>query len=393
MIKDKIHSVNNYSFGESDIIGSGNFSKVYKGRSTDDIDVAIKKMELGNKVNKDRKIEREISVISKISHINIIKVYDIIWDESISQNKILYIVMEYCNRGDIKNLEKPMKENVWKKYFKQILDGLFYLHQNKIYHRDLKPENILINDADIIKICDFTFSREFHDDEMINATLCGTPNYMAPEILLNNKYTELSDIWSLGVIMYQFIYGELPFGIIDTLPLLYQKLSKCQIDYPRYSNNGYFVSDPTIQIMTQMLRKRHNQRIKWEELINHPWIKKETNTSYDVFEKSIYIKQRPESVPMSIYTFGGPSPVITTNTPPIKMTIRNNTSNDIKSIDSNKSIKIGNNILDISEYNPTSSTSCPPTLSTSIKSSQPSPKSSNDSIFNLSFNVFKNIFG
>lgn len=109
--------------------------------------------------------------------------------------------------------EKPLTENEAKHVVKSILSGIQYLHTNNIVHRDLKPENIMMvdNGSTDIKITDFGLSR-IVDEKGEMSTLCGTPQYMAPEILLRMKYSSKADIWSIGVIAYVILSGRHPFN-------------------------------------------------------------------------------------------------------------------------------------------------------------------------------------
>ena len=128
------------------------------------------------------------------------------------------MILEYQENGDLSKFlnKKPLKEMYAKKYLKQLADGLKYLLDNNILHRDLKPQNILLTDDYILKITDFGLARYYQQDNMIT-TICGSPLYMAPELLKNDKYNIKSDIWSLGVIIYQMVMKNHPFKA-DNIP-------------------------------------------------------------------------------------------------------------------------------------------------------------------------------
>ena len=105
--------------------------------------------------------------------------------------------------------EKILSEEKCKRYFKQILEGISYSHENGVCHRDLKPENILLSDQGFIKIIDFGFSA---NSKVMLTTYCGTPAYMAPEIVSKQSYNGgKADIWALGVMLYFILVGTLPF--------------------------------------------------------------------------------------------------------------------------------------------------------------------------------------
>lgn len=394
MSKILISDERRYCYDYVDKIGKGVYSIVYMGKNLcTEEKVAIKEIVLDSKENKNRSIEREINVMKKIQHENIISIYDIITDP-----KHIYIVMEYCDKGDLKQLPTPLTENEWRPYFIQIVDGLYYMHKKNIYHRDLKPDNILINSDGNIKICDFTYTKQFDSGEILNATICGTPYYMAPELFTHGKYDKLSDIWSLGLIMYQYIYGEPAFKV-DNIVKLCEILRNFKIKYPNVTINNNILSNLVIDIMKKMLSVV-SERITWENLINHQWIISDDHPIKQTKKQKNYPKVRPESVPMCIYGFGGPPLTLSsstspnTNTPNSPNSLNLNSNSNIKI---NRNIYIGDNNIDLSEYNPThndtphnknsQSISCPPSLSTII------PKdNTQQSFINSSFNVFKNLF-
>ena len=148
----------------------------------------------------------------KLSHINIIKVFDLIIDDNINN---IYIILEYFEKGDLSKylngscLEEPSVNN----FSIQIKNGLEYLFNKNILHRDIKPQNILVSKNNILKITDFGLSRHINNNELM-ATLCGSPLYMAPEIIKNKQYTVKSDIWSFGIIIYEMLYGFIPQDLI-----------------------------------------------------------------------------------------------------------------------------------------------------------------------------------
>lgn len=198
-------------------------------------------------------IESEIDILNILDHKNIIKFYH--WYK---KNNIYYLFMEYCNKGDLYELLKKSsisKEQLLTQFIIQIIDSLYYLHQNNIIHRDIKLHNILLHNEDngdlIFKLSDFGFAcydmstLEGNSIDLEDSLckkyfkLCGTPFYMAPEIILNmNKmenitkykntsnefdikeytfYTKTIDIWSLGVCLYEFIFDDLPFDNIKNI--------------------------------------------------------------------------------------------------------------------------------------------------------------------------------
>ena len=180
------------------LIGRGNqgivYCAIYRGRP-----VAVKEVKEKN--------ETEIKYLKKLQHPNIINFI------GITTSKPYYILMEMCSKGHLyEKLEDS--DNVTRDLFvgwsKQIVKGMRYLHDNLIVHRDLKSLNLLINDANIIKICDFGNSKYIKDLETCNS-MAGTPGWMAPEVIRNEKCSEKMDVWSFGVVLWELLFCQKPY--------------------------------------------------------------------------------------------------------------------------------------------------------------------------------------
>jgi serine/threonine protein kinase len=219
-------------------------------------------------------LKNEIDRITQLKksdiHENIVKYYDIYDDEYYA-----YIVMEYCDSGDLsKILGRPVKEHYVKHYMKQILNGIKYLHDQDIIHCDIKPSNLLLtNNKKTIKICDFGFSKNMDDVNNIKYIegICGTPIYMAPEIFKKKQYGYFTDIWSIGIIFYEMLYGERPFTQCTNITQLIKKLEKkIKIMPPKFTLN--MVSEDCVVLLQSMLNKNMNERVKIMDIINHTWL-------------------------------------------------------------------------------------------------------------------------
>ncbi|KAK8940306.1 CBL-interacting protein kinase 1 [Platanthera guangdongensis] len=161
---------------------------------------------------------------------------------SASKTKI-YMVLEYVNGGELfDKIEKKgrLPEQIGLKLFQQLIDGISYCHDRGVYHRDLKPENVLVDAEGKLKISDFglgALSQNLGNDGLLHTT-CGSPNYIAPEVLANRGYDgAVSDIWSCGVILYIILTGALPFDDRN-LAVLYQKIVKGDTQIPKYLSKG-----------------------------------------------------------------------------------------------------------------------------------------------------------
>lgn len=271
-------------------LGKGAYSKVYKGyidhldNDNDDPKefVAIKKMNL-EQIKAHDCLENEIDIMKQLDHPNILKMIDVVEIEEHNE-KIIYIILEICGGGDLKKLvnKRIMKEKYAITYFKQIADGLQYLRQQKIIHRDLKPQNVLLStDRKIIKIADFGFAKII-GNEALAETLCGSPLYMAPEILLKKPYTSKADLWSVGVMLYEVLCGRHPFKSVDSIVDLVHKVETDKIQFPHSAK----ISAPGIDLLKRLLKKNPYERIGWNEFFNHKWFRilsqvKQDNTLED----------------------------------------------------------------------------------------------------------------
>lgn len=189
-------------------IGRGGFSKVYLAlHKKTKMQYALKKLNLKKISQTDYKmIINELKIHSKLTHPNIVKFHDVIIEGS-----NLFIILEYCKDGSLFNYirSKKLSQKKIKNIFKQILTGVSHIHKNGIIIRDLKPENI-VKTGDTFKLCDFGWS-VFMSNTDLRSQKAGTLAYMSPESLLGNFQNQSSDIWSLGILLYELHFKNEPF--------------------------------------------------------------------------------------------------------------------------------------------------------------------------------------
>lgn len=198
--------------------------------------------------------------------------------------------MEYCENGELINiLGSPIEETMARYYFKQLYEGLIYLNNNKIIHRDIKPKNLLLkSNSKEIKIADFGLAKIYSGLTRIN-TVCGSPLYMAPEILGEKSYSHTADIWSLGLILYELIYGYNPYKKCNDMDELKDEMLKKEIKYPKIK-----ISNECEDILKKLLDKNESTRIKLHEINNHPWMMSvKNNIIYDSDEEIYETKSKP----------------------------------------------------------------------------------------------------
>jgi len=216
-------------------LGQGNFAKVYYARNlTSGQVVAIKIIDKDKitRVGLIVQIKREISIMRLVRHPSVLQLFEVM----ASKSKI-YFVLEYAKGGELFNKISKGKfsEDVARRYFHQLISAVEYCHSRGVYHRDLKPENLLLDDNENLKVSDFGLSAlaESKRHDGLLHTTCGTPAYVAPEVLSRRGYDgSKADIWSCGVILFVLVAGYLPFHDPNLIEM-YRKISKAEYRCPR----------------------------------------------------------------------------------------------------------------------------------------------------------------
>lgn len=210
-------------------------------------------------------VKREVDILLTLEHSNIIKLH-----RTIDTPTQLHLVMEHGGGLSLMNYLKmksgrKLEEEEAKVVFKQIVEGLQYLHQKNVAHRDMKLENILIDEESNVKIIDFGFSLVTPRTKPLNVC-CGTPSYMAPELMARkNYYGHLVDVWALGIILYILVVGIFPFKA-PTNHELYQKITTGQYQFPD------FLSAEIKALIKKMLRMNPHERPSAKEILTDPWL-------------------------------------------------------------------------------------------------------------------------
>ena len=296
-------NLNFYKYGR--LIGQGAFGKVNLGLNvlTGRV-VAIKsfnKSNLNSNSENMKKIKYETNLMKKLNHPNITKILELFEDK-----EYILIIMEYINGGNLFSFLKKhrkVSEKTAKLLYRQIILGIKYMHEQGIVHRDIKLENILIDLNNNIKICDFGIGRVLSSPEQPLFDQCGTPMYIAPEILLCSKEKGYKgfpvDIWSSGIVLYILLSGTLPFSFKNSSSSLSESnesnLSEdnnnnTELQYsiinkePKEIEN---ISKEAEDLLKKILKKNPEKRITCEEILNHPWMKGISDTNkYHLFTKA-----------------------------------------------------------------------------------------------------------
>lgn len=250
-------------------IGEGSFAKVKLAKNVENGEfVAIKILDRNHVLrhNMMDQLKREISAMKMINHPNVIKIFEVM----ASKTKI-YIVLELVNGGELFDqiaTNGRLKEDEARSYFQQLIKAVDYCHSRGVYHRDLKPENLLLDTNGVLKVSDFGLSTYSQQEDELLRTACGTPNYVAPEVINDRGYVgSASDIWSCGVILFVLMAGYLPFDEPNTIAL-YRKIGMADFTCPSW------FSPEAKKLLKSILNPNPLTRIKIPELLEDEWFKK-----------------------------------------------------------------------------------------------------------------------
>uniref|UniRef100_A0A669PB33 non-specific serine/threonine protein kinase n=1 Tax=Phasianus colchicus TaxID=9054 RepID=A0A669PB33_PHACC len=261
-------TVGKFEFSRKDLIGHGAFAVVFKGRHKEkpELEVAVKCINKKNLAKSQTLLGKEIKILKELKHENIVALYDF--------QVSTFNYGEYCNGGDLADYLHTMRtlsEDTIRLFLQQIAGAMKMLHSKGIIHRDLKPQNILLSYAGgrksnpnniRIKIADFGFAR-YLQNNMMAATLCGSPMYMAPEVIMSQHYDAKADLWSIGTIIYQCLTGKAPFQASSPqdLRLFYEKNKMLMPNSgsgssSSSSSTSHLASPPSLGEMQQQLQEK-----------------------------------------------------------------------------------------------------------------------------------------
>ena len=272
---DKKYDINNFSKVIEDIfpkqLGSGSFGRVFLVSHNETKQLfaqkVIDKRKLLMSYGKLDIIYNEINIHSKLDHENIIKLYNFNED-----NENINIIMEYAPNGNLYDLITKEKTGFSEykafEYFIQVVNAVYYLQNNNIIHRDIKPENILIGDDNKIKLCDFGWAKELTLEN--RSTFCGTVEYMAPEIVGSENYDYGVDIWSLGILLYELLYGHSPFKA-NTNKNVILNIKSHELNF---DDTNKTVSKSCKDLIQKILNNNPQKRYKIKDILDHPFVKK-----------------------------------------------------------------------------------------------------------------------
>ncbi|TYI75833.1 hypothetical protein E1A91_D06G034300v1 [Gossypium mustelinum] len=262
-----VRKVGKYEIGRT--IGEGTFAKVKFAQNTETGEsVAMKVLDRSTIIKHKMvdQIKREISIMKLVRHPYVVRLHEVI----ASRTKI-YIILEFITGGELfdKIVHKGrLSEAEARRFFQQLIDGVEYCHSKGVYHRDLKPENLLLDSLGNLKISDFGLSALPEQGVSLLRTTCGTPNYVAPEVLSHKGYDgAVADVWSCGVILYVLMAGYLPFDELD-LTTLYSKIERADFSCPSWFPVG------AKSLIHRILDPNPQTRITIEQIRSDEWFNK-----------------------------------------------------------------------------------------------------------------------
>ncbi|KAM9977245.1 hypothetical protein ACTFIR_011104 [Dictyostelium discoideum] len=278
----KGHKIGNYLLGKT--IGSGTSSKVKIGTNILTGKQYAIKITKPKRIKERKEIEREISILKRLKHDNIIQLHDAIYEDDVGR---ICLILELVSGGELFDYivaRGRLSEKEGRKFFRQMLCGLIYCHSNMVCHRDLKLENLLVDEDGNLKISDFGYSNIIKPGNLLS-TFCGSPVYAPPEILLEKRYNGNEvDIWSMGVILYAMVTGQLPWTLTDGVQVEgMDRLLRGEFKYPSH----VILSDDVKDLINRMIVAEPVERATLDEIKTHVWV----NKGYDMEPDQEYNKK------------------------------------------------------------------------------------------------------
>ncbi|XP_060936075.1 aurora kinase B [Limanda limanda] len=246
-------------------LGKGKFGNVYLARVKKLQAIVALKVLFKSQMEKEgveHQLRREIEIQAHLKHPNILRFYNYFHDRT-----RVFLVLEYAPRGEMyKELQRcgRFDDQRTATYMEEIADALLYCHERKVIHRDIKPENLLLGYRGELKIADFGWS--VHAPSLRRRTMCGTLDYLPPEMIEGHTHSEKVDLWCIGVLCYECLVGNPPFETASHSDT-YKRIMKVDLKFPK------IVSDGARDLISKLLRHNPTDRLSLQSVIDHPWVR------------------------------------------------------------------------------------------------------------------------
>uniref|UniRef100_A0A1A8G639 non-specific serine/threonine protein kinase n=1 Tax=Nothobranchius korthausae TaxID=1143690 RepID=A0A1A8G639_9TELE len=256
-------SIEDFDIGRP--LGKGKFGNVYLARVKKVEAIVALKVLFKSQMESEgveHQLRREIEIQARLRHPNILRFYNYFHDR-----KRVFLVLEYAPRGEMyKELQKygRFDDQRTATYMEEISDALQYCHERKVIHRDIKPENLLLGFRGELKIADFGWS--VHAPSLRRHTMCGTLDYLPPEMVEGHIHSEKVDLWCIGVLCFECLVGHPPFET-GSHSETYKRITKVDLSFP----SG--LSDGAKDLISKLLRHNPKDRLPLKEVIDHPWVR------------------------------------------------------------------------------------------------------------------------
>lgn len=246
-------------------LGKGKFGNVYLAREKNLKVIVALKVLFKSQMEKEgveHQLRREIEIQSHLRHPNILQFYNYFYD-----SKRVFLILEYAPRGEMyKELQRcgRFDDQRTATYMEELADALQYCHEKKVIHRDIKPENLLLGFRGELKIADFGWS--VHAPSLRRRTMCGTLDYLPPEMVEGHTHDEKVDLWCIGVLCYECLVGNPPFESTSHSET-YKRITKVDLQFPKV------VSDGARDLISKLLRHSPIMRLPLKSVMEHPWVR------------------------------------------------------------------------------------------------------------------------
>ncbi|EDV40833.1 uncharacterized protein Dana_GF10707 [Drosophila ananassae] len=273
--------LSNRAFGETieeyevqHLLGKGGFASVYKARCLHTHqDVAIKMIDkkLIQGTGLTNRVRQEVEIHSRLKHPSVLQLYTFFQDAN-----YVYLVLELAHNGELhrymNHIGRPFTEAEAASILRQVVAGLLYLHSHNIMHRDISLSNLLLSKEMHVKIADFGLATQLKRPDERHVTMCGTPNYISPEVVSRTSHGLPADVWSVGCMLYTLLVGRPPFET-DAVQTTLNKVVLSEYIMPTH------LSFEAQDLINKLLKKVPHERIALEHVLRHPFLTKRLENS------------------------------------------------------------------------------------------------------------------